>query len=239
MAIRYGDNPENASAADTYDVPNPIKRTPIPATATTGMTVQNVDPRGTYEQQIQTMGNAFRAPDAQIAGAAQQIIPEWQRRLQGLFGPASEAMRLNAQQDIQGQYGNALRGAMQTAGNQGIRGPAAAAMQSDIRNQMGQAQAKYSRDLTAADWQAQLQGLQGLQGAQGQQAGLAMSIPVYGQQQQNTMAGYGQAGTILQQMLSGQQNQGGTLQQLNQMGSQLPYYNYSAPYVASQYAGSR
>jgi arginyl-tRNA--protein-N-Asp/Glu arginylyltransferase len=111
------------------------------------------------------------ADPAQIQAAAKSVMPMYQARLGGLQGSTMDAMRLNAQQDIQSQYGNALRAATQQAGSQGIRGPAAVAMQQDIRNQMGQAQAKYSRDLTVADWDAQRQALADYYGIYQQQAG--------------------------------------------------------------------
>jgi hypothetical protein len=185
----------------------------IPAQAATGSVAIPAPGQTqiTPQDELSRMTKAFTAPESQITQAAQTILPEWQKRLQGLFGPASDAMRLNAQQDIQAQYGNALRGAMQTAGNQGIRGPAAAAMQQDIRNQMGMAQAKFNRDLTVADYQAQLQGLQGYEGAYGRQAANALSLPVMQQQQRNIEAGYGTSDEILGRLLAGQNSGSGGL----------------------------
>lgn len=153
-------------------------------------------PQPSYMPQLEQMTNMYRAPDTHIQQAAQGLLPAYQSRLGGLQGPTMNAMRLNAQQDIQSQYGNALRAAGQQAGTQGIRGPAAVAMQQDIRNQMGQAQAKYSRDLTIADWDAQRQAMADYYGNYYQQAGLGigslsaleqMRILQAAQQQQNTI----------------------------------------------------
>lgn len=209
----------------------PVKTTPAPAPskpAPVAPTVQNVAPD--YMQQIAQRGEMYRAPDQQIQAAAQQIMPMYQARLSGLQGPTMDAMRLNAQQDIQAQYGNALRSAMQQAGNQGIRGPAAVAMQQDIRNQMGQAQAKYSRDMTIADWDAKTKALADYYGAYQQQAGLGIGTPAALQQLQNVQTGYGIQGDYLRQALQAAQQRGGGL-------SSLPLYNYSAPYVIGQMTG--
>jgi hypothetical protein len=138
------------------------------------MTVQNVNPQGSEIDQIRNNYPNWMADSSQIQSAAKSLMPMYQARLGGIQGSSMDAMRLNAQQDIQSQYGNALRSATQQAGAQGIRGPAAVAMQQDIRNQMGQAQAKYSRDLTVADWDAQRQALADYYGLYQQQAGLGI-----------------------------------------------------------------
>lgn len=150
----------------------------VPATPTVPKTsavqaatnaIQN--PPKNYVPQIEKQSTEWMADPAQIQAAAKSMMPMYQARLGGLQGSTMDAMRLNAQQDIQSQYGNALRAATQQAGTQGIRGPAAVAMQQDIRNQMGQAQAKYSRDLTVADWDAKRQALADYYGIYQQQAG--------------------------------------------------------------------
>jgi hypothetical protein len=141
-------------------------------------------------RQIYERSEAFRAPDAQITQAAQSLMPMYQSRLSGLEGPTANAMRLSGQQAIQQQYGNALRSAMSQAGAQGIRGPAAMAMQGDIRNQMGLAQGKFERDLMVADWEAKRQALGDYANIYRQQAGLGIGTPTALQQLQNTQAGF-------------------------------------------------
>ncbi len=166
-----------------------------------------------YDQFMQGGYKNWMAPEADIQKAFQQMLPMYQARLGGLQGPVAEAMRNRGLETIQNQYGSALRSAMNQAAAQGVRGPAAVAMQQDIRDQMGRATAGFQRDLTIADWDAKRQALADYYGFAGGERGTAIGTIMGGQQLDNIAKGY-----------AAQQAGFNQMQQMNQgTGPQLPY----------------
>lgn len=140
------------------------------------------------------------ANQGQIGQAVNQLLPAYQARTSGIMGPTEQAMRLKGQQAIQSQYGNALRSAMSQGAAQGMRGAAAQALQQDVRNQMGQAEANLSRDLIIADWDAKRQALADLGGfATSERAGI-LGTQAGIEQLANTNRGFDQSSSILKGM---------------------------------------
>jgi hypothetical protein len=152
-----------------------------------------------YMQQIMNKYPGYMADPAQIQAAMKSMLPAYQARLGGFDSATAQAMRNKGQQQIQSQYGNALRAAMNQAGQQGIRGPASVAMQQDIRNQMGQATAGFERDLNIANWDAGRQALSDYYGAATGQGALDIGTLTALQQLQNAQTG----ATNYQQGLNG------------------------------------
>lgn len=149
-------------------------------------------PANPYYKQFEKDWESYTAPKQQIQQAASQIMPMYQARLGGLQGPVAEAMRNRGQEQIQSQYGTALRSAANQAAAQGLRGPAAIAMQQDIRDQMGRATAGYQRDLTIADWDAKRQALADYYQTMGGERGILIGTPLAMQQLQNIQKGFNQ-----------------------------------------------
>ena len=170
---------------------------------------KNLSKTTNYMPQIEQMGKDYSAPGSQVKDWAKSIMPAYQARLSGLNGPTSAAMRNNASFDIQSQYGNALRAAQQTAGNQGIRGPAAVAMQGDIRGQMGMAQAKFNRDLTVADWDIKRQALQDYYSVGATERGVQIGNLAALQGLRNVNTGFDKYGNALGGMYTDANKRGG------------------------------
>jgi hypothetical protein len=80
---------------------------------------------------------------------------------------------------------------------QGMRGAAGVAMQNDIRNQMGQAQANMSRDLVISDWDAKRQALADLAGFTTGERGGILGTHAGIEQLANTNRGFDQYGRAL------------------------------------------
>lgn len=173
--------------------------------------IANQSPTPTYQSTFGPGGNwgTFVSSDPQLQAAAQQIMPMYQARLGGLQGPVAEAMRTRGMEQIQSQYGTALRSAMNQAGAQGIRGPAAIAMQQDIRDQMGRATAGYQRDLTIADWDAKRQALADYYNTMQGERGIRMGTPLAQQQLANTQQGFSAYDKSLKGMSGGGGSSGG------------------------------
>lgn len=149
---------------------------------------------------MQQLADKFTSPESQLTGAAQKIMPMYQSRLGGLEGPTEQAMRIRGQQAIQSQYGNALRSAMSQGAAQGMRGAAAQAMQTDIRNQMGQAESNLARDLTIADWDAKRQALMDFYNTLATERGVRVGTEITGRQMGNVSTGYNQYQSGLRSM---------------------------------------
>lgn len=112
-----------------------------------------------YMSEMERLYPDFYASNEQVRQAAGQLLPMYQARLGGFDSATGQAMRLQGDRAIQAQYGNALNAAVNRASAGGVRGAAGAAMQNDVRNQMGQATANFNTDLTAKNWDAQTQAL--------------------------------------------------------------------------------
>lgn len=151
-----------------------------------------------------------------------KLLPMYQERLGGFDSATAQAMRNRGTQQIQSQYGAGLRAAMNQAGNQGIRGPAAVAMQQDIRNQMGQATAGFERDLNIANWDAGRQALADYYGTNAGIAGIDIGSLAAMQQLQNAQTGSTNYQRGINSMSSGSGfSSGGLWNQVNPLTS--PY----------------
>jgi hypothetical protein len=227
-----------------YQVANPLPKKVLtqanvtPAATTpvaTPAPVAAATPAATdYMAQIKALYQNLYANQGQMTTAAQSILPSLQARLGGFDSATGQAMRLQGNRAIQSQYGTALRAATSRAGAQGVRGPAAIAMQQDIRNQMGQATANFNTDLTAKNWDAQTQALQNYyQGLQNERGGVLGTLGGL-QQQVNTETGFNQYDAALKAQLANTQKTNGGIFGDGSIGGimQSPLFN---PFQIPQY----
>lgn len=179
----------DALSSSDMNVPLPVTTVSPYAPGTQGSTTPSVLTPAVQAPAAPGYMGQINTQNSYWQNELKKLLPMYQERLGGFDSATAQAMRNRGTQQIQSQYGAGLRAAMNQAGNQGIRGPAAVAMQQDIRNQMGQATAGFERDLNIANWDAGRQALADYYGTNAGIAGIDIGSLSAMQQLQNAQTG--------------------------------------------------
>lgn len=179
----------DALSSSDMNVPLPVTTVSPYAPGTQGNTTPSVLTPAAQTPAAPSYMDQILQQNKQWQTTLGETLPWYKERLGGFDSATAQAMRNKGTQQIQSQYGAGLRAAMNQAGAQGIRGPAAVAMQQDIRNQMGQATAGFERDLNIANWDAGRQALADYYGAASGLGQLDVGTLTALQQLQNAQTG--------------------------------------------------